>query len=121
MIRKLGCIPRIIGCLVGYADLSNTRALALLGDPDASAYELLFSLVRLLSKDQFPDLVRSVEDLGDDYGTGFIRIRRYVSISSKFVRGLRSSIARWRLWIKRWKVRRIARASTSGAWASSTG
>ena len=34
----------IVGYLVGYADLSNTRALALLGDPDASAYELLFSL-----------------------------------------------------------------------------
>jgi hypothetical protein len=33
----------IIGYLVGYADLSNTRALALLGDPDASAFELLFS------------------------------------------------------------------------------
>jgi hypothetical protein len=33
----------IIGYLVGYADLSNTRALALLFDPDASAYELLFS------------------------------------------------------------------------------
>jgi hypothetical protein len=34
-------------------------------------------------------------------------------IDELFVRGLRSSIARWRLWIKRWKVRRIARASTS--------
>ena len=33
----------IIGYLVGYADLTNTRSLALLGDPDASAYELLFS------------------------------------------------------------------------------
>ena len=33
----------IIGCLVGYANLTNTRSLALLGDPDASAYELLFS------------------------------------------------------------------------------
>jgi hypothetical protein len=33
----------IIGYLVGYADLSNTRSLALLGDPDARAYELLFS------------------------------------------------------------------------------
>jgi hypothetical protein len=41
----------IIGYLVGYSDLSNTRALALLGDPDASAYE------RLLKEDQFPDLV----------------------------------------------------------------
>jgi hypothetical protein len=46
----------IIGYLVGYSDLSNTRALALLGDPDASAYELLFSF-RLLKEDQFPDLV----------------------------------------------------------------
>ena len=32
----------IIDYLVGYADLSNTRSLALLRDPDASAYELLF-------------------------------------------------------------------------------
>ena len=33
----------IIGYLVGYANLTNTRSLALFGDPDASAYELLFS------------------------------------------------------------------------------
>ena len=33
----------IIGYLVGYANLTNTRSLALLGDPDAGAYELLFS------------------------------------------------------------------------------
>ena len=33
----------IIGYLVGYANLTNTRSLALLGDPDASAYELLFA------------------------------------------------------------------------------
>jgi len=33
----------MIGYLVGYANLTNTRSLALLGDPDASAYELLFS------------------------------------------------------------------------------
>jgi hypothetical protein len=46
----------IIGHLVGYSDLSNTRSLALLGDPDASAYELLFSF-RLPKEDQFPDLV----------------------------------------------------------------
>jgi hypothetical protein len=32
----------IIGYLVGYANLTTTRSLALLGDPDASAYELLF-------------------------------------------------------------------------------
>ena len=29
----------VIGYLVGYANLTNTRSLALLGDPDASAYE----------------------------------------------------------------------------------
>jgi hypothetical protein len=34
-------------------------------------------------------------------------------MSSNFVRGLRSSIARWRLWTKRWEVKRIAQASTS--------
>jgi len=33
----------IIGFLVGYANLTNTLSPALLGDPDASAYELLFS------------------------------------------------------------------------------
>ena len=33
----------IIGYLFGYAHLTNTRSLALLGDPDAHAYELLFS------------------------------------------------------------------------------
>ena len=50
------CSTDIISYLVAYADLSNTRALALLGDPDASAYELLFSF-RFLKEDQFPDLV----------------------------------------------------------------
>jgi hypothetical protein len=43
----------IIGYLVGYAHLSNTRCLALLGDPDASAYELLFSFSSPEEKDQF--------------------------------------------------------------------
>ena len=57
----------IIGYLVGYARLSNTRSLALLGDPDGSAYELLFSFSTSEEKDQFLDLVRSNEDLGDDY------------------------------------------------------
>jgi hypothetical protein len=57
----------IIGYLVGYAHLSNTRSLALLGDPDTSAYELLFSFSTPEEKDQFLDLVRSNENLGDDY------------------------------------------------------
>jgi hypothetical protein len=57
----------IIGYLVGYAHLSNTSSLAPLGDPDAGAYELLFSFSTPEEKDQFLDLVRSNEDLGDDY------------------------------------------------------
>jgi hypothetical protein len=39
----------IIGYLVGYANLTNTRSLAFLGDPDAGAYELNF-LFRLLRR-----------------------------------------------------------------------
>jgi len=57
----------IIGYLVGYANLTNTRSLALLGDPDASAYELLFSFSSPEEKNKFLDLVRSNEDMGNDY------------------------------------------------------
>ena len=55
--------------LVGYAQLTNTRVLALLGDPDASAYELLFSFASPEEKNQFLNLVRSNEDMGNDYIT----------------------------------------------------
>ncbi len=57
----------IIGYLFGYAHLTNTRLLALLGDPDANAYELLFSFSSADEKEQFLDLVRANDDLGDDY------------------------------------------------------
>jgi hypothetical protein len=57
----------IIGYLCGYAHLTNTRSLALLGNPDGSAYELLFSFASPTDKDQFLELVRSNEDLGNDY------------------------------------------------------
>ena len=57
----------IIGYLVGYANLTNTRSLALLGDPDASAYELLFSVSSHEEKNEFLNLVRSNEDTGNDY------------------------------------------------------
>jgi hypothetical protein len=57
----------IIGYLVGYANLTNTRALVLLGDPDASAYELLFSFSSPEEKNEFLNLVRSNEDMGNDY------------------------------------------------------
>jgi hypothetical protein len=57
----------IIGYLCGYAHLTNTRSVALLGDPDAIAYELLFSFASTSEKDQFLDLVRSNKGLGNDY------------------------------------------------------
>jgi len=43
----------LIGYLFGYAHRTNTRSLALLGDPDASAYELLFSFSSPAKKEQF--------------------------------------------------------------------
>src|SRR5260370_3443600 len=57
----------IIGYLVGFANLTNTRSLALLGDPDASAYELLFSFSSPEEKNEFLNLVRSNEDMGKEY------------------------------------------------------
>jgi hypothetical protein len=39
----------------------------LVGDPEAGAYELLFSFSTPGDKDQFLDLVRSNEDMGSDY------------------------------------------------------
>lgn len=57
----------IIGYLFGYAQLTNARTLALVGDPEAGAYELLFSFSTPGDKDQFLDLVRSNEDMGSDY------------------------------------------------------
>ena len=57
----------IIGYLVGYANLTNTRSLALLGDPDASAYELLFSFSSSEERNEFLNLVRANEDMGNDY------------------------------------------------------
>ncbi|HKN72994.1 MAG TPA: hypothetical protein VJX30_18320 [Terriglobales bacterium] len=57
----------IIGYFVGYANLTNTRSLALLGDPDASAYELLFSFSSPEEKNEFLNLVRSNEEMGKDY------------------------------------------------------
>jgi hypothetical protein len=59
----------VIVYLAGYANLTNTRSLALLGDPDASAYELLFSFSSPEEKNEFLNLVRSNEDMGNDYIT----------------------------------------------------
>jgi hypothetical protein len=57
----------IVGYLFGYAQLANARILALVGDPEAGAYELLFSFLTPADKDRFLDLVRSNEDMGSDY------------------------------------------------------
>lgn len=57
----------IVGYLFGYAQLTNSRVLALVGDPDANAYELIFSFSGSGEKNQFLNLVRSNEDMGDDY------------------------------------------------------
>lgn len=57
----------IIGYLFGYAQLTNTRTLALIGDADAGAYELLFSFSSPKERKQFLDLVRSNEDMGNSY------------------------------------------------------
>jgi hypothetical protein len=55
----------IIGYLVGSANVTNTRSLALLRDPDAGAYELLFSFSSPEEKNEFLNLVRSNEDMGN--------------------------------------------------------
>ena len=57
----------IIGHLFGYAQATNTRALALVGDADANAYELLFSFASSEDKEQFLHLVRTDDDMGNDY------------------------------------------------------
>jgi hypothetical protein len=57
----------IVGYLVGYAQLTNTPVLALIGDPDASAYELLFSFSSPEEKSEFLNLVRSNGEMGDEY------------------------------------------------------
>jgi hypothetical protein len=67
IIQRLGFCRDIIGYLVGYANLTNTRSLALLGDPDASAYELLFSFSCPEEKNEFLNSVRSNEEMGKDY------------------------------------------------------
>jgi len=57
----------IMGYLFGYAHLTNTRSLALVGDPEANAYELLFSFSSSEEKKEFLELVRSNPEMGNDY------------------------------------------------------
>jgi hypothetical protein len=56
-----------IGYLLGYAQLTNTRSLALVGDPEMMAYEILFSFSSPGKKRKFLDLIRSNHELGSEY------------------------------------------------------
>ena len=64
MIPKADCCADIVGYLIGTQ--TNTRVLALIGNPDATTYELLFSFSTPGDKEQFLDLVRSNEHMGSD-------------------------------------------------------
>ena len=56
-----------LGYLLGYAQLTDTRVLALVGDRGDEVYEILFSFSSPERKWQFLELVRSNEDMGDWY------------------------------------------------------
>jgi hypothetical protein len=57
----------IIGHRLGYAHLTNTRSLALVGDDSAVAYELLFSFSVPEEKSRFLAMIRLNDDLGRSY------------------------------------------------------
>jgi len=56
-----------LGHLLGYALLTDTRVLALLGDPAAEAYEVLFSFCSPELKQRFLDLISADENMGETY------------------------------------------------------
>jgi hypothetical protein len=59
-----------IGYYWGYAQLTNTRMLALVGDPECHAYELLFSFASADGKQAFLKLLRSNAVTNYDDGVG---------------------------------------------------
>src|SRR5215470_1068594 len=56
-----------LGHLLGYALLTDTRVLALLGDPAAEAYQILFSFCSCELKKRFLELIRADENMGTAY------------------------------------------------------
>ena len=56
-----------IGYLLGYSQLTNTRSLGLIGDPELMAYEILFSFSSPAEKARFLDFIRSNDQLGNEY------------------------------------------------------
>jgi hypothetical protein len=53
--------------LLDYTQLTNTRSLALLGDPSEKVHEILFSFSSPEEKRRFLDLVCSNDELGSEY------------------------------------------------------
>lgn len=68
MTPKGGCLVQTSSAIcLADAQLTNASALALVGNSEAPAYELLFSFSPPDEKDQLLDVVRSNEDIGSDY------------------------------------------------------
>jgi hypothetical protein len=51
-----------IGCMFAYSQMTDTRMLALVGDPQADAYELLFSFLSPAHKAEFLSLLQSNDE-----------------------------------------------------------
>jgi hypothetical protein len=56
------CRTEAIGYMFAFAQLTNTRMLALVGDPQADAYELLFSFSSPAHKAEFLTLLQSNDE-----------------------------------------------------------
>ena len=54
-------VTEAIGHMLSYAQMTDTRMVALLGDPEADAYELLFSFNSPKNKAEFLRLLRTSE------------------------------------------------------------
>jgi hypothetical protein len=50
---------QVVGYFFAYAQMTDTRMLALLGDPEADAYEFLFSFSSAANKEKFIELIQS--------------------------------------------------------------
>lgn len=60
-------IAEEIGYLLAYARLTDTRSLALLADPHGVGYEILFSFHSPEAKSRFLQLIRSNQELGNEF------------------------------------------------------
>jgi hypothetical protein len=65
--RDSGLGRRRLGCLLGYAELTDIRVLALVGHRRNEVYEIFFGFSSSEGKERFLKLVRSNEDMGYSY------------------------------------------------------